>query len=1028
MPDSGGSSPEQALQRPQLVVADRFGRVVETRPIPQPEPQPTPPTTTERQAPRDETDVIDQLADAVARKLTTRESRPQPEAEQRLEQTLEWYVFYDRKEREDPDSLTQEEKESLGRLRGLLGDVREYACSFYSQVRSSPPQQRLMNLRQIKTPDFEVDFWTHSRHREAASQFRGIRNFYFSSFWEAFEKDIEGQPLDLQKVGDREYLAIKNEREAARLKEPKFRRERNAYADEFHWAENRQEMVMSVHEWLASVEKELPEESAGKVADFINEKRRDGLGMLSRLRVRLNAEFGLNIDVDDSIYKRMRKLLEARLNVLGGQLVNRGGWDYYIAYFGDFAVNFVDHYDAIYLEDSLIPAALHKLGENDGIYWRGCEPNVERPSDGEVRAFQNRAEERIVDFLSTHELAIKTRVERILWLLKNSPEDKLKEFKQELMRRGLPEDIDGREYDDQYKLVFAIERDEFLRTNSAFQKTRQRYDAQEGLRGLTDEERMRRIQEIIRSKIQEVDPQFLAKILGDERQQDRELWRWVEGYNKGRSDKWFPSTWDRIRLSIDRPEKVLSRALSQEEFESMYEAVNFEGMSQKAVEALRQERKERAQQALEVAKRTQIFFGVASRYGGTRLRITDENGDVVAIKPKFAEVRDRIYKLIQEDANKPIEKQKFRVHHAMKELGLANKLPIWSYYLVNDDPTIAVFAEIMGIPADEKQKLIALVEEERRQLRRVEDQVVEEFMKGKTKKGWRKRINHKGGNIDLRKIWDAPYIFSTSGGVLSADLVPYMHLGIYDMLWEMGCEDFREFSGWIKRRDEVEAEHQALWNVLDPIDYHKRLNEAEALRKYASGTKTKDGREVPGFLNGPLSGAFEIRDAFVGTSIINNEMANSIRFDDAVTRKSGSASPEEVERLRQDTYDDFDKMDSAAKDKFMKLCTDRLQPLLGFMKNRSYVENRLINKEVTSNFLYDNTLLWYAFRRWLRASKEYKDKFNFAPHAKTELVIRFYEVILEDAEHLILPKEERLKLFPEEEARMKSDTPLRAVA
>lgn len=1024
MPDSGGSSPEQASQRPQLVVADRFGRVVETRQIPQPPKELSPEPTTQ---------IADVLVSLKEEIVSLREAiSPTRRGEQsEFEKVVAWHEFYKRK---DPASLTGEERNGLDQTKevldqliqeaqkqGILRDVKRYASSFYSSIRAHPPEDRLLHLRQAKIPQFEEAFWTHSRHRGQTSKFKGIRDYYFSAFWESFENDLEGVALDRnQDIADREYLAVKDEGEEARLKEPKFRRERGSYVDEFHWAENLQEMEMSVHEWLASVEEELPEESAGKVADFIGTKRGEGLGMLSRLRVRLNADFGLEIKAKDLTYTRMRKLIEARLNVLGGQLVNRGGWEHYIAYLGDFAVNFVDHYDALYLEDSLVPIALHKLSDRDGIYWRGCEPDrLHRPLTGQIKDFQNQLDDQMIDLLATHELVLKTRVERTLRLLKTYS-------KEELAQKGLPDNVASRSYDEQYGLVFAYERDEFVRTNLAFQKTRQRYDAEEGLGGLTDEERARRIREIIAARVQQVEPRFLSQLSNDEREQDKQLWEWVGRHNKGRFDKWYPSKWDRMRLSIDRPEKVLARVLSKGEFESMYEEVNLEGLSTREIEEVMEKRRERAMQVLGVAKRTQIFFGVASRYGGTRLRITDENGNTITTKPRFAEVRDRLKKLIEEDATKPLEQQKFRVHHALKKLGLANNLPMWSSYLANDDTTTAWFSETMGIPADEKQELIALVEEERRQLRAVEDQVAEEFMKGKTKEGWRKRINYTGGNIDLRKIWDARYMFSTSGGVLAPDLVPYIDLGIYDMLWEMGCEDFREFTGWVKRRDEVEVYYQPVWNVLDPIDYHRRLNEAEMLRKALAGFTTKEGKKVSGFLNSPLGGAYKLKGAFIDRNIINSDMANCIRFHNAVA-EAGDVSAGELERLRQGTYDDFDSMTPVARDKFFELCMERLQPLIEVMENRSYVENRLVNKEDTSNYLYDNTLLWYAFRRWLRTSSEYAKKFNFAPHARTELAIRFYQISLEEL-HLILPKEERSKLFPAEEARVKSDTVVQAAA
>lgn len=78
---------------------------------------------------------------------------------------------------------------------------------------------------------------------------------------------------------------------------------------------------------------------------------------------------------------------------------------------------------------------------------------------------------------------------------------------------------------------------------------------------------------------------------------DKALWEWVEEYNRPRlamkenvSDAlpWFPSLWDEERLLIGKPEDLIDRRLTKEEFKAMVEKIDdpYEGMTDRQISRL----------------------------------------------------------------------------------------------------------------------------------------------------------------------------------------------------------------------------------------------------------------------------------------------------------------------------------------------------------------------------------------------------------------------------------------------------------
>ncbi|MBI2315434.1 hypothetical protein HYU93_05280 [Candidatus Daviesbacteria bacterium] len=89
------------------------------------------------------------------------------------------------------------------------------------------------------------------------------------------------------------------------------------------------------------------------------------------------------------------------------------------------------------------------------------------------------------------------------------------------------------------------------------------------------------LQQVISQEIQDV--------------KDKALWEWVEEYNRPRLAKkenasdalpWFPSYWDEERLLIRRPEDVIDRRLTPEEFRAMVEKIDdpYDNMTDKQIQ------------------------------------------------------------------------------------------------------------------------------------------------------------------------------------------------------------------------------------------------------------------------------------------------------------------------------------------------------------------------------------------------------------------------------------------------------------
>lgn len=974
---------------------------------------------------------------------------------------------------------------------GALRVVREDMKTLYRELRTryefryGSLRDKIQHVYQ-EAARYRETFWQlDNTLRGLRGRYEGTGEYLFPQVAIAIEKDLRKFDLDPREIGDLFLQGIKRERNRERVKEPKFQRERGGYWYEFHWAESEEDIIPSVQDWLDKRINEIPKGRRDKVHEYIEEKMREGSDMLSRLRTRLEQE-GHDISEKNPTYVKAKILMESHLNILGGErLLYRGGFDYYINYLDNFANDFINkeyqgHFDVVYLSDEMVPLMLHQLSEEDGKYWRGCEDTEEKPSEGKIRYFQNKRRGQIEKFAATHRLFLtKADFENRSIGFDDRVEQLLLDLSGEESRLQTAGDLDGA-------------RRIKLRTG-VFQRIRDRLDIQDGLftqaelvtlrnnPAVREERRQAQIRERIIREMEQAIPNFNRNQLplNDSEQLNKTLWKWVGDYNKQNRDadqpEWLPSEWDRLRLGIKEPERLLARALSKQELEAMYEEVDSSGLSLAEIEErrerikkeggennltdeqiknqleefegelkeLRDNRLNKAKSNFKLARSTQIFFGLASRYGGTRIRFTDQQGKFERFKPVFAEVRDRLKQAINEEAEKirrgEIRKEDsvFLATHALRELGIAGDLPIWSFNAVGDEATIDVVAKALtdygariptkiklgknleegpdlSITHDDKETfLYDVFERARRAMKKIQDDVASEFMDDhfylKDRQGnflldkkdnriqRRIRLNHKGGNIDLRRIFDARYITSTSGGVALPELISQVaDLGVHDLAWEMGQEDLRGLAGYIYRRDEYEYQDQAFWDTLDAPNYKDRLAGAEIARKYLVGGTIEGQGRVPGLLNEPFSLSSEIRDFLLD----ENNWRDNERIPNLDPTK---LKPKHLDFLTVE-----------GKDRLLKVVVERLKYLIGYMDSRRYVSNRL--GRATRTWEYDNTLIWYAFRRAARAS--FKDdesmwgykKLDYAGFARSDMMLAFYDGALSSATYHTLFGIEREEL------------------
>ncbi len=956
------------------------------------------------------------------------------------------------------DQYNQELTQSTDNLEALISqadqldlflEVHQQLGNFH-QIVFEGTRGGINEQRNFDANDFEKQLWLAPKFRSLAPKYKGLGIFLYDQVRKSILKaaKIESLTNDQRQkfevsrdpryvldqsgdIGDREYEKVHRQRERERWKEIKWGKPRGLYL-EFDWARNEEELIASMWEWLIYMEGEIRAEDAQEVKADLDQKSAETQRMLAEAKIRLG------LADNNPSYLYCKSLAESCEDLRGCELVNKGGFDYFIYYVKKFNANFhheaINHYDVTTLDPD-VAIMLARMSGQYKAYYRGGEvmDHVEgRQEVGEGREYRREIENEIL-----------TEVEGL-----------------QLKLTGLT----GQQ--------FEIAKAELLENHPVFVETRRRRDQEDGLLGLTGEAWESRVDTLIRERVvywvkQGFLPQdSLNNITGTSAEQRTKLRKIVEDWNNSHAegrDVWFPRKWDYVAKRITKPEQLLHRALPEEAYlppinpdgsqnpYSLYEPIQFKGdWTQEDITQAKSRRRKELQYKFLIARRTMLKDLMASWYGGTRLIMKPE--DVAqaktqgryseATKPFFIEFQERLaaipegkvswpervanndvrdheldqirYKLkamvlmkkipeqvqsqinsgsAQEQKNKLIkwmnewnaaqlEEERFYPGDApmrdqLRKIGMAHDLPMWTLHLASSDDVRKSISRRIGFHSSQNHDMAHMFELERRMMRLIEEQIMEEWQRGEM-------INHFGGNVDLRRILDMARMTTT--GSIANDLIVAMTPALYPFLWEMGCKDYREFTGLIKRRDEWEAKEESLLDVLDPKEYVERVEAGENGRKLSSGGSVGDKR-VDGILNGgPLAGGYRMAGAF-----------RTI--------------------LKEDSFDLFGKLKKGInltrlqRNELLELSFKILEPTIGWMKNRKSVENRY--GKVPKSWEWENTLAWLRIQRWMFRSPKFSDEapqgFAYAEEARSDLAIEYYDTAFKE-DHLILHGWPQIKL------------------
>lgn len=958
--------------------------------------------------------------------------------------------------------------------------------------------------------------------------YKGVSSYVAAKVAIAIIKDLKKQSgedvLDpANEIGDYFLTEIQNQLEAnaVETERQRQRQRRNASPEEmlgynnwrerfeFSWAENREELERSVFAWIEKFEKHLPNETAETVHQEAGKWKANAIGALEV------AAHELGISEKDPFYEFLRNTIETYTNVKGGVklLESDGGFEPYTGYLEAHAHNFNGHHDTIYLGNAKSAIIQHFLSRNYNAISLGDTGNIEKPQAGDLEDFRGNIEEQAKEYAATQQLYIR---------------------KADFDRRET-ENNNGYGWDDLIEGLLLVDNRGMATANAltdpvvqaeaiakvatrtgVFKRIKERLDQEDGLAGLTDDQRRDVIRDRIKAKIRLAHKDQLLNEINAMNQADADaaLWNYVRDFNKKMESQghriWAPSAWDFVRLNIDTPTKLVDRVLAEDELEAMIEEVgsfqsqigttgltvqiNIDGLTDEQIQAQidalpnltaiqkrelledvlfdKQQRESEVERAFSINRDYQKFLGADARWGGMAVRVVDDNGNVVLktvwqiaeeiLKAKIdkeeADIEARVTAHetalrarggltdAQIEEAKSRRRRRLRGHAtfgatlALREKGIANDLPIWNYYYYNDPQRIQTFAPLVGYTHNDKVEIVDLLDRGRREMRAVWDHLADTYMDGRVlivrdeanadvdqngqprdfhQERWdRARVINEAGVVALRNVFESRFMLSTSGGIEVVDLISKIgDLGIYDLLWEMGCKNFREFQGFIKRRDEWELRRQSFWNIRewrDPITYAKRLRGAGAALPYLRGGEVKGQGRKPGVLQEPMMGAYKVRD-FV---LEENNWINKQRIF-------------EVEKLIRDAVPNLKK---EAQDKMVEIGAGILVTLIEYMDARRYVMNRA--GLAPKNWKADNELIADAYFKELlkrdpilfeageiladgKVAKGGEEKepygaetlgsedLGYAPQGRSELAVAFYKEILKTSTYHTLVEKDR---------------------
>lgn len=410
---------------------------------------------------------------------------------------------------------------------------------------------------------------------------------------------------------------------------------------DFNWAENMDELHDTVFDFLEKFEEVISSKPVTEASDMIRTWKGNGESMFdSRVNSlglsekdpeikRLKATIEAYTDVIGGV-----KLLEA----------GRDGFEGYVGHLESFMRESIRHMDGIVLSSQEVFIADDMISADGGKIYLSGDDQTEKPSELQTEEFRETKIREAKKHASTHQLyitesdfedarlrlikmEISAEATRVGQRMGRTPEQikvdikrRLSLVKKEEQRTGVR--INARYYwgedDPIQELLLEDQRghDEAVRLSGqdgaamearreartgVFNAIKKKWDKKEKsvvyggktLFDLSPDERKEEIRFRIRREIdRRGDEGFGKKVdqMQDANARDAALWNWVKELNdkvfkygtlEAGSRPWFPTKWDKVRLAIDRPEKLRDRGLTEEQATAMVEKINdpYEGMT-----------------------------------------------------------------------------------------------------------------------------------------------------------------------------------------------------------------------------------------------------------------------------------------------------------------------------------------------------------------------------------------------------------------------------------------------------------------
>jgi hypothetical protein len=596
----------------------------------------------------------------------------------------------------------------------LLIDVRHQLTSYHKRVLENGVdlEGRRFPQEQFNPAAFEARLWSTPKFRKFARRYMGLGTFLYGEVSKSINKVADWQRLTKTQrdelvsdprykidpetdIGDQEYRKVQHRRDIERLKEKKWHKE--TYQNEFDWARNEEELIISSWEWMLDMDADIPWEEPQATKQALDQKNAEFLRMLA------NAKQRLGLAEDNWSYLYCKSLGESCSSLRGIELVNKGGMDSALYFAQKWAVNFhhepPSHYEVTVLNAD-VALMLDRLTKDYGAYFRGGDV-VEHPETGRPEV------DEIAEYRGDMEVAILSEVEGLRLKLspmaweKVGPDQQIWNDLSEQERKAWGDLTPDRwkNWDtltpEQRRLWFEVERNKLLESHPVFAETKQSLDKEDGLAGLTEGSdvwnaqieklRSERINYLIKHReIDRNDPLVVATRTGTTEEKQKALQdfeNWWNNTHRGARVRWYARKWDYVKSRIERPEDLLARVLPKEAYQppvtisyqelpdgtiqkvetanpkSLYEAIVYpdpndasSGWTKDDIDEVKARRRKEVAYKFKLARRVMLKDLQASWYGGARLMMTD--ADIAQakaqgrydqpIKPFFIEFQERL--------------------------------------------------------------------------------------------------------------------------------------------------------------------------------------------------------------------------------------------------------------------------------------------------------------------------------------------------------------------------------------------------